>query len=174
MVSAYSRLVSQSTGLTVSRNGAYRHNDSQKDTTMTLRSCHRFPCVETAALLFFCATVAAASDRSSTLIGDENRQPGARDWQLTRVRPDNDGFRSPVDRRLLLEAKCAGGRVDRHHGLDKPAAEIPDRDLPHGLLRRERGAARSGRRSARRQRPAGSRTRCQRTCTSAGGSRRSI
>ncbi len=42
----------------------------------------------------------------------------------------------PLDRRLLLEAKRQGRRDDRHHGLDRSAAAVPDRDLPHGLLRR--------------------------------------
>src|SRR4051794_15372517 len=37
------------------------------------------------------SVLAAAPD----LIRDENRKPGAHDWQLTRVRVDKDGFRSP-------------------------------------------------------------------------------
>ena len=40
----------------------------------------------------------------------ENLKPGATDWQLTRVRPDRDGFRISLDRRLLLEAEREGRR----------------------------------------------------------------
>ena len=76
------------------------------------------------------------------LIQQENAREGATDWQLTRVRVDKtDGCRSPGDRRLLLQAERGGGREAADHGLHGAGGEVPDRDLPHGLLRRTRGAA---------------------------------
>src|SRR4051812_26874521 len=37
----------------------------------------------------------AAQGAASDLIRRENQRPGATDWQLTRVRPDSAGYRSP-------------------------------------------------------------------------------
>ncbi len=37
----------------------------------------------------------ATVERAANLVVTENRKPGATDWQLTRVRADGDGFRSP-------------------------------------------------------------------------------
>lgn len=92
--------------------------------------CHRFPCIETAALLFFWATVAAASDRGSTLIADENRRPGARDWQLTRVRPDNDGFRSPA-----IEGYCSRQSVLAGESIDIMVSTNPPRKFQIEIFR---------------------------------------
>ncbi len=46
--------------------------------------------------------IEAAAARPSTTIRQENSKPGSRDWQLTRVRPDKDGFRS-----ALIEGYCS-------------------------------------------------------------------
>ena len=37
----------------------------------------------------------ATVKRAANLVVTENRKPGATDWQLTRIRADGDGFRSP-------------------------------------------------------------------------------
>ena len=108
---------------------------------------------------------------ASDLIRDENRKAGATDWQLTRVRPDRQGFRSPWIEGYCSKQSVKAGESDRHHGLDRPAAAVPDRDLPHGLLRRPRRAADDDARAVRGQGAAGPRARRRRTCTSAGGSR---
>ena len=88
-------------------------------------------------------------------IAEENARPGATDWQLTRVRPDGGGFRSP-----WIEGYCSKQSVRAGETIDimvstRSAAAVPGRDLPHGVLRRARGAARSrnsGRSRARRSR----------------------
>ena len=49
-----------------------------------------------ALIVLLCiASGGRAQDAAPNLIRDENRKPGATDWQLTRVRADRDGFRSP-------------------------------------------------------------------------------
>ena len=84
----------------------------------------------------------AAVERAANLVVTENRKPG-RNRLAVDPRPRRPG-RLPLalDRRLLLEAERQGRRDDRHHGLDATAAAVPDRDLPHGLLRRAGRAAR--------------------------------
>lgn len=42
-----------------------------------------------------CAGIAIADEPAESPIVVENRRPGAADWQLTRVRVDREGFRSP-------------------------------------------------------------------------------
>ena len=42
---------------------------------MTTTYCRRFPYVATATLFLLCSTSVAASDRASTVIADENRNP---------------------------------------------------------------------------------------------------
>ncbi|MEO6808802.1 MAG: N,N-dimethylformamidase beta subunit family domain-containing protein, partial [Isosphaeraceae bacterium] len=47
------------------------------------------------------------------LIRDENRKPGASDWQLTRVRLDKDGFRSPwIEGYASKQSVEAGESID--------------------------------------------------------------
>ena len=62
---------------------------------MRLYFCRRLFCTMKVAVFLWSGTLAVASDPAPRLIHDENRKPGALDWQLTRVRADNDGFRSP-------------------------------------------------------------------------------
>ncbi len=54
------------------------------------------------------------SKRDSTLIQRENQKPGARDWQLTRVRLDHrNGFRSPrIEGYCSRQSVSAGERLD--------------------------------------------------------------
>jgi hypothetical protein len=58
------------------------------------RSC-LLPWLTSVGLLISCPNGTAADDRTPSLIQDENQKPGSLDWQLTRVRRDNDGIRSP-------------------------------------------------------------------------------
>ena len=51
--------------------------------------------------------------RQPSLIRSENRREGARDWQLTRVRVDKDGFRSP-----WIEGYCSKQSVEAGDAID--------------------------------------------------------
>ncbi len=57
-----------------------------------------------------------------SLIRDENARPGARDWQLTRVRVDKDGFRSPS-----IEGYCSKQSVKAGESLDIMVSTNPPR-----------------------------------------------
>ncbi len=81
----------------------------------------------------FLAGVAAATgavmlpDRTavaatSNLIRDENAHAGARDWQLTRVRVDKEGFRSP-----WIEGYCSKQSVKAGESLDIMVSTVPPR-----------------------------------------------
>jgi hypothetical protein len=49
------------------------------------------------------------------LIRDENRKAGSTDWQLTRVRPDGDGFRTPwIEGYCSKQSVCPGETIDIH------------------------------------------------------------
>ena len=106
-----------------------------------------FPLLASLAICLLAGSLAAVAlaggpGRDATLIERENAKPGATDWQLTRVRLDRPRrVPLPLDRGLLLEAERRGGRVPRHHGLHRPAREVRDRGLPHGVLRRAGGEA---------------------------------
>lgn len=57
--------------------------------------------------------VEAATARSGSLIKHENEKPGARDWQLTRIRLDKEGFRSPwIEGYCSRQSLLAGETVD--------------------------------------------------------------
>ncbi len=51
--------------------------------------------------------------QASQLVANENRQPGALDWQLTRVRADGDRYRSP-----WIEGYCSRQSVEAGETLD--------------------------------------------------------
>jgi hypothetical protein len=68
--------------------------------------------------VMFARPAAAAPD----LIRDENAKPGARDWQLTRVRVDKDGFRSP-----WIEGYCSRQSVQTGESLDIMVSTNPPR-----------------------------------------------
>src|SRR4051794_13584129 len=54
----------------------------------------------------------AGGRRSGTIV-EENRKPGAADWQLTRVRPDGEGYRSPsIEGYCSRQSVAAGESVD--------------------------------------------------------------
>src|SRR5262245_42042953 len=58
-------------------------------------------------------TPASAVEPDSNLIRDENRKPGATDWQLTRVRADRPGFRSPwIEGYCSRQSAKAGETID--------------------------------------------------------------
>jgi hypothetical protein len=59
---------------------------------------------------------------TSSLIRDENARPGARDWQLTRVRVDKDGFRSPS-----IEGYCSKQSLKAGESLDIMVSTNPPR-----------------------------------------------
>ncbi len=55
------------------------------------------------------------------LIRDENRKAGALDWQLTRVRADKDGFRSPwIEGFCSRQSVMAGESIDLFVSTDPP------------------------------------------------------
>ncbi|WP_390836045.1 N,N-dimethylformamidase beta subunit family domain-containing protein [Tautonia plasticadhaerens] len=59
-------------------------------------------------------------DRGS-VITEENARPGAVDWQLTRVRPDADGFRSPwIEGYCSKQSVAAGESIDLMVSTDPP------------------------------------------------------
>ena len=58
------------------------------------------------------------------LIADENRKTGATDWQLTRVRADKDGFRSP-----WVEGYCSRQSVLAGETLDIMVSTDPARSV---------------------------------------------
>jgi hypothetical protein len=77
-----------------------------------------------AALAASIATVEAASKaaRQPSLIRRENRKEGARDWQLTRVRVDKEGFRSPwIEGYCSRQSVAAGEEMDINVSTDPPA-----------------------------------------------------
>src|SRR5689334_3421698 len=67
------------------------------------------------------ATRAETVERAS-LIADENAKPGAIDWQLTRVRVDSGGFRSP-----WIEGYCSRQSVKAGETIDIMVSTNPAR-----------------------------------------------
>jgi hypothetical protein len=63
-----------------------------------------------------------AGSRRSDLIARENAREGARDWQLTRVRVDKDGFRSP-----WIEGYCSKQSVQAGESLEIMVSTNPPR-----------------------------------------------
>jgi len=64
----------------------------------------------------------APVEAAANLIGTENRKPGATDWQLTRVRADRDGFRSP-----WIEGYCSKQSVGAGETIDIMVSTQPPR-----------------------------------------------
>lgn len=55
------------------------------------------------------------------LIREENQEPGSLDWQLTRVRPDRDGFRTPwIEGYCSRQSVAAGDTIDFHVSTNPP------------------------------------------------------
>lgn len=68
-------------------------------------------------------------DRSS-VIPEENARPGASDWQLTRVRPDGGGFRSP-----WIEGYCSKQSVSAGESIDLMVSTDPPRPFTVEVFR---------------------------------------
>lgn len=66
----------------------------------------------------------------SSLIAEENAREGARDWQLTRVRPDKDGFRS-----ALIEGYCSRQSVLAGESIDIMVSANPARKFRLEIFR---------------------------------------
>jgi len=64
----------------------------------------------------------ATVERAANLVVTENRKPGATDWQLTRVRADRDGFRSP-----WIEGYCSKQSVRAGETIDIMVSTQPPR-----------------------------------------------
>ena len=64
------------------------------------------------------------------LIRDENAKPGADDWQLTRVRLDKDGFRSP-----WIEGYCSKQSVKAGESIDIMVSTDPPRRFEIEIFR---------------------------------------
>ena len=79
----------------------------------------RLSCV--VALLVVAGAVSGAEPNSVVI---ENRHEGSRDWQLTRVRPDADGFRAP-----LIEGYCSRQSVEAGDSIDIMVSTNPPRSF---------------------------------------------
>ncbi len=66
------------------------------------------------------AALALPAGAVENLITKENQQPGSRDWQLTRVRVDKDGFRSP-----WIEGYCSRQSVRAGETIDIKVSTNP-------------------------------------------------
>ncbi|MGC1276532.1 MAG: N,N-dimethylformamidase beta subunit family domain-containing protein [Planctomycetaceae bacterium] len=65
--------------------------------------------------------VGAAGDRAGDVIASENEKPGSTDWQLTRVRVDGDGFRSPwIEGYCSKQSVKAGETIEIKVSTDPP------------------------------------------------------
>ena len=79
------------------------------------------------------ASIAAADDRhhpESNLVVDENRLPGATDWQLTRVRADGGGYRSP-----WIEGYCSRQSVEAGENIDIMVSTEPPQPFQIEIFR---------------------------------------
>lgn len=75
-------------------------------------------------------SVQAAEPTASSLIVDENKREGSLDWQLTRVRVDKDGFRSPN-----IEGYCSKQSVKAGESLDLFVSSDPARPFRVEIFR---------------------------------------
>src|SRR3954453_20421961 len=66
----------------------------------------------------------------SDLIRAENQKPGSADWQLTRVRPDRQGFRSP-----WIEGYCSKQSVKAGESLQIMVSSDPPRSFAVEIFR---------------------------------------
>ena len=73
---------------------------------------------------------AAAPSPAPDVIGTENARPGATDWQLTRVRVDGDGFRSP-----WIEGYCSKQSVKAGETIDIMVSTAPARRFTIDIFR---------------------------------------
>lgn len=81
------------------------------------------PAIAGLLALFLGATASEGAPPAQTgVIAEENRMPGSSDWQLTRVRPDKDGFRSP-----WIEGYCSKQSVKAGEAIDIKVSTDPPR-----------------------------------------------
>ncbi len=73
---------------------------------------------------------ATAADGARNLIREENSKPGATDWQLTRVRVDRDGFRSP-----WVEGYCSKQSVEAGQSIDIFVSTNPPKSVEIEIFR---------------------------------------
>lgn len=76
------------------------------------------------SLAFSMLSVGIALSAEPNPIVVENRREGARDWQLTRVRPDGGGFRSE-----LIEGYCSRQSVSVGESIDVMVSTKPTREF---------------------------------------------
>src|SRR4051812_10293469 len=82
------------------------------------------------------STLGAGPRRTSSqaanpnLIRDENQKAGSPDWQLTRVRVDKDGFRSP-----WIEGHCSKQSVQAGESIDLLISTDPPRPFQVEVFR---------------------------------------
>ena len=96
---------------------------SMQDKTGSSLSRRRFvQSSSTAAALFASGALGnTAERRQPNLIAQENRKPGARDWQLTRIRLDSrGGFRSSDIEGYLSKQSVAAGETAYHGDTQDP------------------------------------------------------
>lgn len=72
----------------------------------------------------------SAAERSPNPIELENRQPGSHDWQLTRVRADGGGYRSP-----WIEGYCSRQSVGAGESIDIMVSTDPPRSFRIEIFR---------------------------------------
>ncbi|MBM3842476.1 MAG: hypothetical protein FJ397_04295, partial [Verrucomicrobia bacterium] len=101
-----------------------------------------------AALLAGAPAAAAAVAAASTpgragIIAAENAREGSRDWQLTRVRVDQDGFRSPA-----VEGYCSRQSVQAGDRIEVMISTNPPRPVRLELFRTGYYAGRGARKVA--------------------------
>lgn len=70
------------------------------------------------------SSTAQAKEQKPKLVRDENAKPGALDWQLTRVKVDKDGFRSPA-----IEGYCSRQSVKAGESIDVFVSTSPIREF---------------------------------------------
>lgn len=76
------------------------------------------------------SSTAQAKEQKPKLVRDENAKPGALDWQLTRVKVDKDGFRSPA-----IEGYCSRQSVKAGDSIDVFVSTNPIRGFRLELFR---------------------------------------
>lgn len=82
------------------------------------------------AALSMAGRTASAAEPAPNLIRDENKKPGSSDWQLTRVRPDKGGFRSP-----WIEGYCSKQSVRAGESIDIMVSTAPEREFTIEVFR---------------------------------------
>jgi hypothetical protein len=88
---------------------------------------------------------AALDDKPTTgLIAEENGKPGATDWQLTRVRADGSGYRSP-----WIEGYCSRQSVEAGETIEIMVSTDPPRPLEIEIFRMGYYGGRGARRMAK-------------------------